>query len=81
MLQYIQWIWSNNNSKIRSSISEKVAISRIENIYLRYKKKQRIEKTEKSIIKKTINDIITEIEKNSINSKKNPQFNKKKCNL
>ena len=64
MLQYIKWLWVNEDKKNMDKLISIIAVSKIENTYLKYKSHKRKQIKEKDKIKQSITEIISKSSKN-----------------
>ena len=65
MLQYISWLWSNQTVQSMDNVVRMMAVSKIENAYLKYKSISRKQTNELDMIKKDIATIINTVKSES----------------
>ena len=77
MLQYISWLWSNQSVQNMDNVVRMMAVSKIENAYLKYKSLSRKQTSELNMIKKDIANIITTVKSESRDTQsKNHKYGK-----
>lgn len=59
MLQYISWLWNNQTVQNMDNVVRMMAVSKIENAYLKYKSVSRKQTNELDMIKKDIASIVS----------------------
>lgn len=65
MLQYIKWLWENDEKKCLDKLVTIIAVSKIENFYLKYKSRNRSKNRDNQNIKQMIGDLGIKATKNN----------------